>query len=348
MWLSGALTRVYKPGIKFDLVPVLQGVQGLGKSTIAKRLGNKWFNDSLSGLGRSKDDAIALQGSWIVELAELSAMRTTDLEKTKQFITTANDSYREPYETQNTDHPRKSVFIATTNADDVLKDFTGNRRFMAIMCKEAPIKPLSDLDTETVKQIWAEVKTWYDNGNIQLTLSQAAQILQEEANEQITDVDELSQLVQEYINMPVPSNWYLYSDLQKANVFHEYRNFINDPTQSPLLSEEGKNNIVFAMNLAESDINVTSRLINQPIYMDSVTAAEIKYIAEGTTDTRGNYGKKISKILSGMRGWNQQRHSPHNYHSQRRCYVNAERLRAGNQYFAKDVKAKLMFGVDSY
>ena len=46
--LCAAVARVRKPGIKFDNILVLNGPQGIGKSTIVALLGGEWYSDSLS------------------------------------------------------------------------------------------------------------------------------------------------------------------------------------------------------------------------------------------------------------------------------------------------------------
>src|SRR5699024_8521113 len=85
-WLTGAVARIYQPGVKMEIVPILQGKQGIGKSTLADKLGGTFFLDSLKSLGMSKDDYQLLIGAWIVELAELSSFNETKIETLKSFI----------------------------------------------------------------------------------------------------------------------------------------------------------------------------------------------------------------------------------------------------------------------
>lgn len=97
--LVAAVTRIYHPGTKFDSVPVLDGEQGIGKSTFLKDLcGEEYYADNLS-LTDMNDKAAAekLQGFWIVEIPELAGMKKADIEKVKAFITTTDDKYRPSY-----------------------------------------------------------------------------------------------------------------------------------------------------------------------------------------------------------------------------------------------------------
>lgn len=85
--LCAAVTRVYHPGTKFDYMPVLNGDQGIGKSTLIAKLGMDWFSDSLT-LGDMNDKTAAekLQGYWIHEIGELAGMKKADIDKVKAFI----------------------------------------------------------------------------------------------------------------------------------------------------------------------------------------------------------------------------------------------------------------------
>ena len=84
-WLAGAVKRVYQPGCEFELVPILEGKQGLGKSTAARNLFPTKFSDSLKSMGKTDEDYKKLQGNWIMELGELSAMKKTEIESATTF-----------------------------------------------------------------------------------------------------------------------------------------------------------------------------------------------------------------------------------------------------------------------
>ena len=56
--------------------PVLNGNQGIGKSTLIARLGREWYSDSLS-ISDMKDKTAPekLQGNWLLELSEMAGIR---------------------------------------------------------------------------------------------------------------------------------------------------------------------------------------------------------------------------------------------------------------------------------
>lgn len=166
LWLLGAVARVYQPGVKFDYTMILQGKQGLGKSTFLRllSLNDEWFNDSLDSLDSDKA-AQSLMGSWIVELAELKSLARTagGVESVKRFLTATQDKYRVPYERRADIFLRQCVFAGTTNKLDFLQDETGNRRFLIIQTGiSEPTKDLFAPEAiEDMKAAWAQaVHIW--------------------------------------------------------------------------------------------------------------------------------------------------------------------------------------------
>ena len=178
LWMLGAVSRVYKPGSKFDYTIILQGSQGIGKSTFLKlmALDDSWFNDSLDSL--DSDKAVqSLTGSWIIELAELKSLARTagGVESVKRFLTATQDKYRIPYERRADTFYRQCVFAGTTNKDDFLQDETGNRRFLII--HTGVTKPSKSLfipeAMDDIKQAWAEAVHIWKNEDPQLILPEA-------------------------------------------------------------------------------------------------------------------------------------------------------------------------------
>lgn len=206
-WLAGAVARVYHPGVKFEIIPILEGPQGIGKSTTVRLLAPSYFNDSMKGMGKHKDDYQQLLGSWIIEIAELSAMRKTDIESIKNFTSGRSDYYRNSYGHFASWHPRKNVFIGTTNQTDYLKDATGERRFYPIRCGinkaiKNPWKP----DQNDVLQILAEVKTWVDNHE-KLYFDHEMMLEAEGHQREAQAINPMKDAITDYLAMQVPTNW---------------------------------------------------------------------------------------------------------------------------------------------
>lgn len=221
--LCAAYMRIYHPGIKFDYITVLNGNQGIGKSTLIAKLGMEWFADSLT-LSDMNDKTAAekLQGYWIHEIGEMAGMRKAELEKVKAFVSRQDDKYRASFGRRVTPHPRQCIFFGTTNSENgYLRDITGNRRFWNVkVTGDGRMKPW-DLGQETVDQIWAEVIVLSNAGEelfLDHTLEDYARKEQSEAMEQ----DDREGLVARYLDMLLPETW----DTMDV---HQRRDYVQDP-----------------------------------------------------------------------------------------------------------------------
>lgn len=140
-WFMGVAARALVPGILFQEMLILTGAQGVRKSTFARSIvpHEAWFCDALPAL--ESDNVIRqLHGKLIVEVAELVATKRSDIETQKAFTSRSVDRYTQKYERHAEDHPRRCVFIGTTNEEEILRDPTGNRRYWCIeVLREIPI-----------------------------------------------------------------------------------------------------------------------------------------------------------------------------------------------------------------
>lgn len=162
----GAVTRAFEPGCKFDSVPVLVGAQGKGKSTFCRRIAGKdeFFSDAVRNLG-DKDAIETIQGVWICELGELSALsRAKDAEAIKLFTSQQVDKFRPAYARHTQVLPRRCIFVGTTNKYNFLTDKTGNRRFLPVNTTEGSKSLWGVGVEEEFKQILAEAVEMYKKG----------------------------------------------------------------------------------------------------------------------------------------------------------------------------------------
>lgn len=160
-WLISAVARAMQPGCKADYVLVLQGKQGIGKSTALNILGgNTWTSDTPFELG-TKDAYMAMRGKWIIELAEIEALLVgRESGAAKAFFSSPTDSYRPPYERNVVSIRRSCVFAATTNLEQFLSDTTGNRRYWPVYCFDIDLDKLR----EVREQLWAEAVVAFKAG----------------------------------------------------------------------------------------------------------------------------------------------------------------------------------------
>ena len=206
--LCAAVKRVLQPGIKFDTMLVLNGPQGVGKSTLIAKLGGEWFNDSLS-LNDTKDKTAAekLQGFWIMEIGELAGLRKAEVETLRSFLSRQNDIYRASFGKRATPHLRQCVFFGTTNEESgYLRDTTGNRRFWPVKTPGTGYKHSWQLTREEIDQIWAEA-LYYVNSGEKIYLDSDLDALAQEEQREAMQTDEREGLVREYLDKLLPEDW---------------------------------------------------------------------------------------------------------------------------------------------
>ncbi|MEG1294514.1 MAG: virulence-associated E family protein [Clostridium sp.] len=218
--LCGAVVRIREPGCKFDTVLVLCGPQGIGKSTLVNNLGGEWFSDSLN-LNDIKDKTAAekLQGYWIVEMGELAGMGSAGVKTLRGFITTRDDRYRASYGRRVSSHPRQCIFIGTTNSEEgYLNDVDGGRRFWPVNVPSIGRKKVWDMTETDVKQIWAEALVMVNEGETLILDGDVAnEALKQQKAAMISDPREF--MVSEFLNKPLPADWYLKSKNDRRNYF---------------------------------------------------------------------------------------------------------------------------------
>lgn len=200
--------RVMSPGLKFDNMLVLEGRQGIGKSYLLKLLGGQWFSDSLTTV-QGKEAYEQLRGCWIIEMGELAALKKSDVEPIKQFISKQVDTYRVAYGRRLSEFPRQCVFAGTTNDATFLRDKTGNRRFWPV--KVGVQKITKSLWADDIKyvigQIWAEAYQAFYNGE-GVWIGKNIEKLAEKVQKAHTEENPLEGLLLEFLDKPLPANWY--------------------------------------------------------------------------------------------------------------------------------------------
>lgn len=222
-WLVAGITRIYKPGTKFDTALIICGKQGTGKSTFLKKLGKQWFADDVGDVKNAKDNAEKLMGFWIVEMAEMAATKRADVEYVKQFISRTQLRYRPAYGHNAITVQVSWIYGGTTNEHYMLKDHTGNRRFWVVdVGISEPSKDVFGnsknkihLEDE-VDQIWAEALYVYKHdSDFKIYLSREEEKLSEEQQKKHTQVSEIEEILNDKLDWDAPKEqWDKYNNTE--------------------------------------------------------------------------------------------------------------------------------------
>lgn len=226
--LVAAIARIYNPGCKFDYMLTIVGKQGIGKSLLIQRLASKWGSDTLTDI-RGKEAYEALDGVWLMEMGELAALKKSDREAIKQYISKTEDTYRKAYARNVTTNKRHTVFIGTTNESNFLEDDTGNRRYWVVDTDESRRKRAvwvaDGLTSDEVHQIWAEALELYRAGENIMELSADEASVAQREQEKHTSEDPRQGLVERYLSVPLPTDWATKTAFERSQFFASVETF---------------------------------------------------------------------------------------------------------------------------
>jgi putative DNA primase/helicase len=189
--MAAAVWRVMVPGIKWEGVPVLHGIQGCGKSTFIQKLykssmydkePKNWVNNTAIDYSNIDRAIQRTKGFWGIELAELASttMNNFSNELMKAFISADRPVTRIPYDKFEVTLDRKCVFWGTTNTWFYISDLTGARRFIPIDCnahtEEEKFECLQKINNMDADMLWAEVMSYYKTEKLYFTVDEEKEL----------------------------------------------------------------------------------------------------------------------------------------------------------------------------
>lgn len=281
-WLLASLTRLFDNGIKFDEMIILQGGQGIGKSTTLQRLSLGYYTDITDKL--SDEVTFKVMRTWLVELSELSTMIKTDSDSFKAWLSATKDTVRKKYGSDPNDYPRTFTVLGTTNNKEILKDRTGNRRYWLMYCDKDKIKnTIWNIDNNYILQLWSEVYQWYLNKE-NLLISDETKIYMEKFSSGALEYNPLEERINSILEMQVPNAWHTL--LSNNGSRFEYYNHVNDHISFGAYNDK----------------------FPQETQILDITTGELHFLlGDGTSfnrDLRGNtLAKEINKVMNNLTNW---------------------------------------------
>ena len=247
-WLVGAVSRIYRAGAPMDLLLIIKGKQGIGKSLFFKKLAtidfgkpsDHLYSDTKIDFDKAKDSYEQLEGIWIYEWKELAGMNMSEQESIKAFVDKTEDKFRRSYGRRNVEIKRRVAFGGSTNDTTPLRDRTGNRRFLVLESQlkqnQCLIKDATKFTQEYRDQMIAEAIQLYKSGFDIFQWSEEEMRWWDRSNESNLAENDLLGSIQSYLQMKRPQTWYSMSVEEMVRYLDEY-DFQNNKTNSSLWSE---------------------------------------------------------------------------------------------------------------
>lgn len=217
LFLTGTVAKAYNPESKFDFVLDLVGDQGTGKTTLLKKLGDKWYVDSIENF-KDKDEYSKMLRALIVNDDEMKATNVSSFQSLKKFVTLTELEFRKPYERHSVRYQKHFTLARTTNEIDYLKDKTGSRRFLPIRVSKAnqSKNPVSDLTDDLIKQIWGEMVHYYKKDDVPYPNEEEQKLLAD-VREQFEYVDEVENQINIFLDKRI-EEWVASSDIAEEGL----------------------------------------------------------------------------------------------------------------------------------
>lgn len=205
----------------YEGVLVFQGKQGIGKTKWIRRLCgemSEYVKDALVLDPHNKDSVLTAVSHWIAEIGELdSTFKKSEIGALKGFLSSNKDTLRKPYGKGNQTYPRTTVFFATVNDMQFLKDETGDRRFWCL-----PVINLCLPQDFEAQQFWAQINQMLNDepssvGFDKWFLNEDEILIRDDLNANFREDNPIEQILLKYFEPSGKEEYYM-SATEVANI----------------------------------------------------------------------------------------------------------------------------------
>lgn len=201
LFFLGIVAKAYNPEVKFDWVLDLVGGQGIGKTTLLKKISPlDMYTDQFLSF-TDKDDYSSMRTAIIVNDDEMTVSNKTSFEEIKKFITMQEFAYRPPYGHTIVRFHKRFVMARTTNEVQHLRDKSGDRRFNSLLCRRdhQVYHPVTHLHKDLVDQIYGEMVDLYLRLDDPFNLSPEENALLDAARDQFASSSPLEDMLNDVL-----------------------------------------------------------------------------------------------------------------------------------------------------
>lgn len=152
-WVRSVCARALSAGCQVDTALIFVSKEGFKKTSMFRTLGKDYYSDIGCHVFGSQNQLMAINGSWISEMAEMNSFRSAQASMVKGTITTTFDVFRLPYGKAMERYDRPNVFVGTINDKKFLPDAEGNRRYWVVDVDESK----KAINIRKLKEIWPQI-----------------------------------------------------------------------------------------------------------------------------------------------------------------------------------------------
>lgn len=233
LW-TGLAGRILEPGLKADMIPVIQSPEGYRKSSAIEAIAPtpEQFVE-LDFSEKDADLARKMRGALVGEIAELRGLRTRELEGILAWCSRRFEKWIPKFKEYSSTFPRRLMFVATTNEEEFLDGARKHRRWLPLTAKDLA-------DTASIVKdrayLWAEAREVFLRNGLHY---EKADTLAKKHRERYRIKDLWEEVIQDWLRTPDSLDGHKPEDAEFVTLLDVARFALNlDPKNLKRLDEK--------------------------------------------------------------------------------------------------------------